>query len=63
MILGFEVLSEAARNPALAKVTRDYYRETAEAIEECLEERQKRGLGRISALICSQRVWSRYLTV
>jgi hypothetical protein len=27
----------------LAKVARDYYRETAEAIEECLEEWKKRG--------------------
>jgi len=41
--LGFEVISEASRNPALAKVSRDYYRETAEAIEECLEEWKKRG--------------------
>ena len=41
--LGFEVLSEATRNPVLAKVARDYYRETAEAIEECLEEWKKRG--------------------
>jgi len=41
--LGFEVLSEASRNPALAKVSREYYRETAEAIEECLEEWKKRG--------------------
>jgi AcrR family transcriptional regulator len=40
---GFEVLSEATRNPALAKVARDYYRETAEAIEECLEEWKKKG--------------------
>jgi AcrR family transcriptional regulator len=43
MGLGFEVISEATRNPALAKVTRDYYRETAKAIEECLEEWKKRG--------------------
>jgi len=41
--LGFEVISEASRNPALAKVAREYYRETAEAIEECLEEWKKRG--------------------
>jgi hypothetical protein len=41
--LGFEVTSEATRNPALAKVARDYYRETAQAIEECLEEWKKRG--------------------
>jgi len=41
--LGFEVLSEATRNPVLAKVARDYYRKTAEAIEECLEEWKKRG--------------------
>jgi AcrR family transcriptional regulator len=41
--LGFEVISEASRNPALAKVSREYYRETAEAIEECLEEWKKRG--------------------
>ena len=41
--LGFEILSEATRNPVLAKVARDYYRETAEAIEECLEEWKKRG--------------------
>jgi hypothetical protein len=41
--LGFEILSEATRNPELAKVARDYYRETAEAIEECLEEWKKRG--------------------
>jgi hypothetical protein len=41
--LGFEALSEATRNPVLAKVARDYYRETAEAIEECLEEWKKRG--------------------
>jgi len=40
---GFEVLSEATRNPALAKVARDHYRETAQAIEECLEEWKKRG--------------------
>jgi hypothetical protein len=41
--LGFEVISEASRNPALAKVSREYYRETADAIEECLEEWKKRG--------------------
>jgi AcrR family transcriptional regulator len=41
--LGFEVLSEATRNSALAKVARDYYRETAQVIEECLEEWKKRG--------------------
>lgn len=36
--LEFEVISEASRNPALAKIVREHYRETAEAIEECLEE-------------------------
>jgi len=36
--LGFEVLSESTRNPALARVARDYHRETAQAIKECLEE-------------------------
>ncbi len=41
--LGFEIVSEATRNPALAKVTREYYHQTAEAIRECLEEWKKRG--------------------
>jgi hypothetical protein len=41
--LGFEVLSESTRNPALARVARDYHRETAQAIGECLEEWKKRG--------------------
>jgi AcrR family transcriptional regulator len=40
---GFEVLSEATRNPALAKVARDHYRETAQAVQECLDEWKKRG--------------------
>jgi hypothetical protein len=41
--LGFEVLPEATRNSALAKVAIDYCRETAQAIEECFEEWKKRG--------------------
>ena len=41
--LGFEIVSEATRNPALAKVTREYYHQTAAAIQECLEEWKKRG--------------------
>jgi len=41
--LGFEVISEASQNPTLAKIAREYYRETAAAIQECLEEWQKRG--------------------
>jgi len=41
--LGFEVISEAARNPALAKVVRENYQETTKAIEECLQEWRRKG--------------------
>jgi AcrR family transcriptional regulator len=36
--LGFEIISEASRNPALAKVERQSYLETTKAIEECLQQ-------------------------
>jgi len=39
----FEVISEASRNPALAKVVKDYYRDTTEVIEECMKELRKEG--------------------
>lgn len=41
--LGFEVISEAARNPALAKVVRENYIETTRAIETCLQESRRTG--------------------
>ncbi len=43
MGLSFEVITEASRNPALGKIVREYYRETAAAIQECLEEWKKNG--------------------
>lgn len=39
--LGFEIISEASRNPALAKVVRQSYLETTKAIEECLQQSWK----------------------
>jgi hypothetical protein len=41
--LSFEVIAEASRNPTLGKIVREYYRETAAAIQECLEEWKKKG--------------------
>jgi hypothetical protein len=41
--LNFEVITEASRNPTLAKIIREYYRETAAAIQDCLEEWKKKG--------------------
>ncbi len=41
--LSFEIVSEATRNPNLAKVTREHYHQTAQAVQECLEEWKKRG--------------------
>lgn len=41
--LGFEVISEASRNPALAKVVRENYLETTKAIGACLEQWKKDG--------------------
>jgi AcrR family transcriptional regulator len=41
--LGFEVISEAARNPTLAKVVRENYEETTKAIEGCLQEWRRKG--------------------
>jgi len=39
----FEVISEASRNAALAKVVRENYHETTEVIEQCLTELRKEG--------------------
>ena len=39
----FEVISEASRNPALAKVVRENYRETVKVVEECLEGWRREG--------------------
>lgn len=39
----FEVISEASRNPALAKVVKEYYRDTTEVIEQCMKELRKDG--------------------
>lgn len=39
----FEVISEASRNPALAKVVRENYSETIKVIEDCLEGWRKEG--------------------
>jgi AcrR family transcriptional regulator len=41
--LGFEIISEATRNPALAKVVRENYIETTRAIEACLQESRRTG--------------------
>jgi AcrR family transcriptional regulator len=41
--LGFEVITEASRNPALAKVVRENYSETTNAIRSCLEQWRKDG--------------------
>jgi AcrR family transcriptional regulator len=39
----FEVISEASRNPVLAKVVRENYRDTVEVIEQCLKEWRREG--------------------
>lgn len=39
----FEVISEASRNAALAKVVRENYHETTKVIEQCLTELRKEG--------------------
>jgi AcrR family transcriptional regulator len=41
--LAFEIISEASRNPALAKVVRENHQETVEVIEKCLEDWKKEG--------------------
>jgi AcrR family transcriptional regulator len=41
--LGFEVITEASRNPALAKVVRENYSETTKVIRSCLEQWRKDG--------------------
>ncbi len=41
--LGFEIISEASRNPALARVERQSYLETSKMIEQCLRRSWKDG--------------------